>query len=129
MIFAIFQNTCPGPIAIAFYYGVRASEFVRLVRKQGCMNSTVDHECPSLASQPADFIAAQCVAGVNSNSNNVAGRNGCDIQLLQCFINDYGIAEAGGGRSGEHIEPPRRDDADAEGFVARIDEINSQCAS
>src|SRR6266496_2101354 len=93
------------------------------------MNSTENHECPLLASQPADFIAAQCVAGVNSNSNNVAGPNACDIQLLQGFINDYRIAEAGGCRSGEHIEPPRRDDSDAERFVTRIDEINSQCTS
>src|SRR6266496_1508988 len=93
------------------------------------MNSTENHECPLLASQPADFIAAQCVAGVNPNSNNVAGCNACDIQLLQGLINDYRIAEARGCRSGEHIEPSRRDDADAEGFVTRIDEINSQCAS
>jgi hypothetical protein len=46
------------------------------------MNTTENHECPLLASQPADFIAAQCVAGMNSNSNNVAGRNACDIQLF-----------------------------------------------
>jgi hypothetical protein len=66
---------------------------------------------------------------MNSNSNNVAGRNACDIQLLQGFINDYRVAEAGGCRGGEYIEPPRRDDADAKAFVTRIDEINSQRAS
>src|SRR5215469_509262 len=93
------------------------------------MNSTENHKCPLLASLPADFIAAQCVAGVNSNSHNVAGRNACDIQLFQGFINDYRIAEAGGCRSGEHIEPAWRDDANAKGLVTRIDEINFHCHS
>jgi hypothetical protein len=93
------------------------------------MNSTENHKCPLLARQPADFIAAQCIAGVNSNSNNVAGSNACDIQLFQRFINDYRIAEAGRCRRSEHVEPARRDDANAEGFVARIDEINFQCDS
>jgi len=126
MIFAVFQDTCPGSIAITFNDGVCASEFVRLVRVKGCVNSTENHKCPLLASQSADFIAAQCIARVNSNSNNVLSRNASDIQLLQRFVNDYRIAKAGWCRSGEHIEPARRDDADAEGPVTWIDEINSQ---
>ena len=93
------------------------------------MNSTENYECPSLTCHSANFIAAQCVARVNSNSNNVAGRNGRDIQLLQRFVNDYGIAEARRCRSGEDIQPPRRNDADAKGFVTRIDEVNCQAAS
>ena len=93
------------------------------------MNSSENYECPSLTCQSADFIAAQCVARVNSNSNNVAGRNGRDIQLLQGFVNDYGIAEARRCRSGEDIQPPRRNNAYAKGFVTRVDEVNCQAAS
>src|ERR1700751_2562339 len=127
MIFTVFQDTCPGSIAIAFNDGVCASEFVRLLRIKCGVNSTEDHKCPLLASQHADFIATQCIARVNSNSNNIPSRNGSDIQLLQCFVNDYRVAKAGGCSSGEHIEPARCDDADAEGPVTRIDEENFQC--
>jgi hypothetical protein len=126
MIFAVFQDTCPGSIAIAFNDGVCASEFVRLLRIKCCVNSTEDHKCPLFASQPADFIATQCIARVNSNSNNIPSRNASDIQLLQCFVNDYRVAKAGGCGSGEHIEPARCDDADAEGPVTRIDEADFQ---
>lgn len=93
------------------------------------MNSTENYECPSLTCQSPNFIPAQCVARVNSNANNVAGRNGREIQLLQRFVNDYGIAEARRCRSGEDIQPPRRNNADAKGFVTRVDEVNCQAAS
>jgi len=76
------------------------------------------------AGQSADFIAMQCIARANPNSNNIPSRNASDIQLLQCFINDYRVAKAVGCSSGEHIEPAWCDDADAEGPVTRIDEVN-----
>jgi hypothetical protein len=100
---------------------------VRLFWVKSCVNSTENHKCPLLASQSADFIATQCIACVNSNSYNVPRRNASDIQLLQRFVNDYRIAKARGGGSGEHIEPAWCDDADAERLVTRIDEINFQC--
>src|SRR4029077_13768172 len=124
MILTVFQDACPGSIAITFNDGVCASELVRLLRIKCCVNSTEDHKCPLFASQPADFIATQCIARVNSNSNDIPSRNESDIQLLQCFVNDYGIAKAGGCSSGEHIEPARCDDADAEGPITRIDEVD-----
>jgi hypothetical protein len=129
MIFTVFQDTCPGSIAITFNDGVCASEFVRLFRIKCCVNSTEDHKCPLFAGQPADFIATQCIARVNPNSNNIPSRNASDIQLLQGFINDYRVAKAGGCSCGEHIEPARCDDADAEGLVTRIDEVNFQWGS
>lgn len=129
MIFTVFKDICPGSIAVTFNYSMCASEFVSLLRIKCCVNSTEDHKCPLFASQPADFIATQRIAGVNSNSNNIPSCNTSDIQLLQCFVNDYRIAKAGGCSSGEHIEPARRDNANAEGPVTRIDEVNFQCDS
>src|SRR5437870_4864582 len=129
MILTVFQYTCPGSIAIAFNDGLCASEFVRLLRIKCCVNPTEDHKCPLFASQPADFIATQCIARVNPNSNNIPSRNASDIELLQCFVNYYRVAEAGGCSSGEHIEPARCDDADAKGAVTRIDKVNFQCDS
>jgi len=79
-----------------------------------------------LSSQSANLIATQRIAGVDSNSNDVPVRNAFHIQLLQCFVDDQGIAKAGGSSSGEHIEPAWCDDADAEGLVTRINEINFQ---
>lgn len=85
---AVSQNICPDNIAVALYHSVCAAELMGLVRKQGGVNSTENHEGPLLASQSADFIAAQCVAGVNADTNDVAGRNACDVQLLQGFVNN-----------------------------------------
>ena len=127
MILTIFQDTRPGSIAITFNDRVCASEFVRLLRIKCCVNSTEDYTCSLLTCQPADFIATQCIARVNPNSNNIPSRNASDIQLLQCFVNDYRVAKAGGCSSGEHIEPAWCDDADAEGPITRIDEVNFQC--
>lgn len=63
------------------------------------------------------------ICHVNPNSNNIPSRNASDIQLLQCFVSDYRVAKAGGCSCGEHIEPARCDDADAEGLVTRIDQV------
>jgi len=93
MIFTIFQNTWPGSVAITFNDSVCTSELVRLVRVKGCVHSTEYHKCPSLAGQSANFIAAQSIASVNSNSHNVPSRNATDVQLFQRFVNDYRIAK------------------------------------
>jgi len=129
MILTIFQDTRPGSIAITFNDRVCASEFVRLLRIKCCVNSTEDYTCSLLACQPADFIATQCIARVNPNSNNIPSRNASDIQLLQCFVNDHRGTKAGGCSSGEYIEPAGCDDTDAEGPVTRIDEVNFQFGS
>ena len=52
---------------------------------------------------------------------------GCDrrgIELLERLVDDERIAEVArrGGR--QHVEPARRDDADAERHVARIDQVH-----
>src|SRR5579864_2969012 len=129
MISVVFQDLCPHNIAVPFNHGVCASEIERLLWIKGCVNSTEHHICALLSSQSANLIATQSIAGVDSNSHNIPGRNAFDIQLLQCFVNDQRIAKAGGSSSGEYIKPARRDHANAEGLVARINEINFQCSS
>lgn len=126
MISAVFQDRCPRQIAIPFNHGVCASEIVRLLWIKCCVHSTEHHNCTLLSSQSANLIAAQCIAGVDSNSNHVPGRNAFHIQRFQCFVDDHRIAKAGGSSTGEHIEPARRDDANAEGLVTRINEISFQ---
>lgn len=65
---------------------------------------------------------------MDPDSHNVAGRNASRIQRLQSFVNDHRIAEAGWRGGGEHIKPSRRDDADAKGFITRVDEMDFQRA-
>ena len=126
MISAIFQHRCPGQIAVPLNHGVCASEIVRLLRIKSCVNSTEHHKCALLSSQPANLIATQRISGMDSNSNNVAGRNAFGIEGFQSFVNDHRIAKAGGSSSGEYIEPARRDHPNTEGLVTRINEIRFQ---
>ena len=50
----------------------------------------------------------------------VVGSRTSSVSSTMC-----GVAETGGRRGGEHEQPARRDDADAEGHVARVDEMDS----
>lgn len=58
MLLAVFQNSCPDSVPVAFYYRMSASEFVRLIREKACMNSTENHECPTLPSQLPNLVPA-----------------------------------------------------------------------
>jgi hypothetical protein len=129
MILAVFQDASPGNIAVTLDHSVRASDFLRLLREKRGVNSTENYKGALLASQSADLIATQRIGGVNSNSNNIPGLNALEVDLFQGFINDYRIAKALRGSSGEHKEPAWGDDADAKGPITGIDQMNFQCDS
>ena len=81
---------------------------------------------PGLPGRPADLVAAQRIAGMDADADDVAGVEGAEIERLERFVGDDRVAELARGRGGDDVEPARRDDADAEGDVARIDEMHLQ---
>jgi len=70
---AIVQNLGPHYVAIAFHYGMRASELVRLSGVEGRVDPSEDNERSLLSGHFADLIAPQSVPSVNANANDVAG--------------------------------------------------------
>jgi hypothetical protein len=72
-----------------------------------------------------DLVAAQCVAGVDADADNVARLHGVYVERFQCFVTDLWPTIHRRRRTRQHEEPTRRDDANAERQVARINQMNN----
>ena len=101
----------PDQVAVALDDRVRLAVLVRFVRKQRGVNAAEDDPRAALAREPADFVAAQRIAGVNADADDVAGRDHRRIERLERFVDDDGIAPLGSGRRRQDVQPARRDDA------------------
>jgi hypothetical protein len=66
---------------------------------------------------------------VDSDTDDVSGRDAFRVQLSQGFVNDYRIAKLRRSGGGEDVQPTRRDDRNAKGEVTRIDEVNAHRVS
>jgi hypothetical protein len=73
----------------------------------------------------ANLVPAPGVAGVNADPDDIAGRDRVDIKRVQRLIHDSRIAPARPGRRRQDVEPARGNHRHAEGFCARIDEMNA----
>ena len=88
------------------------------------MNAAVHDVRATRARVPADFVAAERVAGMNADADDVAGLDRCRIEKCQGFVDQYGIAVAFGRGAGQDVQPARRDDGGAERDMAGIDQMN-----
>ena len=122
---AVMNYFVPDDVAIALHHRVRAAVLKRLLRIERGMDSPEHNPGAALACRAADFVSSQCVAGVNADTDDVAGLNTLQVEVFQSFIADFGIAERLVGRSGEHVQPSRRDDCRAERSIAGIDEVDA----
>ena len=52
------------------------------------MDAAEDHDCPSGPREGAEFVSAKCIAGVNTDADDIAGLNGAQIEGLQGFVGD-----------------------------------------
>jgi hypothetical protein len=57
------------------------------------MNTAEDHPTAALTDSTAKRVTSQGVAGVYSDSYDVAGLNARRVELRQCFVAYDGIAE------------------------------------
>ena len=89
------------------------------------MDPAVDDPGSALAGHAAYLIAAQGVAGVDADADDVTGLDGAGIDGFDGFIDEDGVAGKGGGGSGKDEEPAGRDDCGAEGIVAGVHEVNA----
>jgi hypothetical protein len=102
----------PHHIAIASDDGVRATALMRLVWIQRRVYAAEDDRDPATPRRRADFVAAQRVAGVDPNPDDVTSSYSLEIERLERFINDArsAVRRRGGAAKDEH--PPRGDHSD-----------------
>ena len=104
---------------------MRAAELVRLVGIERRMNAAEDDGRAALARLAADFVAAQRVERMDADADDIAARDAVEIDRIERFVDDAGIAVLARRRRGEHVEPPGRDDGRTKRNIAGIDEVNS----
>ena len=104
---------------------MRFAQVKGLLGKQRGVNAAVDHPGAPRPRHAPHFIAAQCVAGVNADADNVAACDALRLNLLQRFVDQHGIARNRRGGRRQHKQPSRRDDRRPERIVAWIDQMNA----
>src|SRR4051812_42778080 len=70
---AVGDGVPPHYVTIAGDDGVRAAEFVRLIGIERRVDAAEDYVSPALASHLAHFVPAQRIAGMDSDTDDVAG--------------------------------------------------------
>jgi len=99
---------------------------MRLFREQACVYATEDRDSSMTSHQAPQFIASAGIAGMDADSDDVAGVDSFCAKRLDRFIDDDRIAERPGSRPGKNIKPAGRDYADTETYVTRTYQIYLQ---
>ncbi len=73
---------------------MRAAEVLRFLGIERRVDAAVDDHRAARARRGADLVAAQRVAGVDADADDVAGLHGLEIERLERLIGDPRIAEA-----------------------------------
>ena len=92
-IAAILEHGRPHDIAVALDDAVRAAAFVGLVRIECGVDPAEDDPRATGPRFRADRVPAQGVAGVNPDPDNIASLDPCEIDRIDCFINEGWLAE------------------------------------
>ena len=121
---AIVDREAPGDVAVPLHHGVRAAERVRLFRVERRVDTPEHDPGPAFARDPANLVAAQSVARMDSYPNNVALPDRRRIQLLERFVSDERVTEGPRSRRGKHVKPPGCNDPHTEGKMARVYQVH-----
>ena len=87
------QQPRPDDVAVALDDGVRAAEIARFLGKERRVDPAVDDRGAARASQRADLVAAQGVAGVDADADDIAGLHGIHLERLECLVRNARVAE------------------------------------
>ena len=109
-------------VTVSLDHAVRAAEIERLFREQGGVDTAKDHPGTAFARFRADLVSAKHVGRVDADADDVALLNLFEVQLVERFVDENGIAELGRRCRRQHIEPPWRDNSGAKRHIARIDQ-------
>ena len=99
------------------------SLFPSFIREQRRMDAAEHDPRTALTRHAADRVAAQRIAGVDADTDDVPGRNIGGIDLVERFVNEVRVSPSRPGRGGQHVQPARGNDRDAEHRVAGVDQM------
>jgi hypothetical protein len=120
----VAHDAAPGYVSVAFDDTVGSAALERLFGEERGVDSAVDDPRAALASQFADLIAAQGVAGMDADADYISGLNGGGVERFQGFIDEDGVAAGPWRGRGQNKEPARGDNRGSKGVVAGIDQVN-----
>jgi hypothetical protein len=86
------DDLAPGDVAIAFDNSVRLAAFEGFFREEGGVDAAVDDPGSAFAGDAADFVAAEGVAGVDADANDVAGLDRFGEDLFDGLVDEDGIS-------------------------------------
>jgi hypothetical protein len=120
----VFDHDRPHHIAVAPDDGVGPAQLMRLVWIQRGVDAAEDDRRSPGPRGGADLVPAQRIARVDSNPHDVTRLDRVEVEGLERLIHDVGpsVGRRGGGAQDE--QPPRRDDAHAEGQMTRIHQVD-----
>ncbi len=119
------DGLAPGDVSVALDDGVCCAELEGLFGEEGGVDAAVDDPCAALAGHAPDLVAAQGVAGVDADADDVAGMNGLGYDLFEGLIDEDGVAGDGGCSCCKDKQPARRDDGRAKRIITGIDQVNA----
>jgi hypothetical protein len=122
---AVNDGLAPRDIAVPFDDGMGVALLEGFFRKEGGVDSTVDDPGSAFAGDASDFVAAEGIAGMDADADDVSGMNGFGDNLLDGFVGKDGIACDGWRGGGEDEQPSRSDDRCSKRIVAGIDEVDA----
>ena len=88
------------------------------------MNSAKNYVGPALARQRPNFVAAQCIGGMNADAHGIACLNALGIQRAKGFIDQNRVAKSCRSGASQYVLPPRSNNRRPERYVARVDQMN-----
>ena len=108
------QHARPHDVAVALDDHMRAAQIAGFVGIKRGVNAPVDHRGSTCASERAELVTAQGIACMNADTDHVACLHRIQLELLEGFIGNAGIAELRRGCACEHEQPAGGNHADAE---------------
>ena len=120
----VVQRLGPCTLAVAGDDRVRAAESVRLFRKERGVDAPEHDVRAGIPGGDADLVTAERVTSMDSDADDVPGRDDRRVEAFERLVDQQWRAERLWRGRCQDIQPARRDDADAERYVTRVDEID-----
>ena len=105
---------------------MRVPQFQRLLRIKRRMNAAEHDVSAALAREASHGVAAQRIAGVDADADDVAGRNALGNQTFKSFVTNLRIAKFDWRRGRQHVQPTWRDDGGSECGIAGVYQMDRQ---
>jgi hypothetical protein len=119
----ILKGLCPREIAISANHSVRSAVLEGLFGVQGGMDPAEYHAGAALSRHATNGVAAQSIAGMNADADDVAWFDAGGVPMFEGFIANYGVAKGGWRSRRQNVKPAGSDNGSSKGRVARVDQM------